>query len=227
MTPKGRSIEEQKARLLNKTGSSKSSSQYSKKYLQKEIINRQYGIFKKQVKTKTNIAWPILMSLATLGIVSFFSNFFNALFVSASVFIISFLIFNTFKSALINSDKVQQKKYNIDFIFQNHHLIFTDLIKKELLIIKEKLEIITPNKTDLHDQYYLESTTQKDLPEIFSHYQSLIDSKSQNIHTFEEEIIKQLIKVRNKVSLILTEQEKFIENKFKVKAKIIEHKSEI
>ena len=79
MTPKGRSIEEQRARLLNKSSSSKPS-EYSTKYLQKEIIDRQYGIHKKQVKTKTNILWPMLISLITLGLVSFLSNFFNALF---------------------------------------------------------------------------------------------------------------------------------------------------
>lgn len=227
MTPKGRSIEEQKARLLNKSGTSKSSSGYSKKYLQKEIINRQYGIYKKQVKTKTNIVFPILITFATLGVVSFFSDFFTALFVCAATFIVSFLIFNTVKSALVKTNGIDTKNYNIDLIFQKYHLIFTDSIKKELLIIKENLELINSLEIDLPNQHYLESTTQKDLPEIFSYYQSLVNSKSANRESFEKEIIIQLLKVQNKVSTILLEQGSLIENKFKVKAKVIENKSEI
>lgn len=226
MTPKGRSIEEQKARLLNKPGSLKPSS-YSKKYLKKEIINRQYGISKKQVKTKSKIFWPLLITFITLVAVSFFSDFFNALFVSASVFIVFYIIFNTLKSAIVKTISIENKNYNIDLIFQKYHLVLTDSIKKELIIIKEKLELISPNKTDLPNQHYLESTTEKDLPEIFSHYSFLVNSKSQNIATSEQELVKQLLKVQSKISIILTEQENLIENKLKVKAKVIENKSEI
>jgi hypothetical protein len=213
-----RSIEAQRARLLGKRSDPKPRSD---KFVKKEIINMKYGLKKQTVSPKTNMKTFYISSgvfgVALLGTVFVLQPLLSFI-ISLVSFFVSLGILNSYQPKKVYIAPTIE--YSINYVFEKYDAILSGEIKEKMIVIKGYVDELSTYELPLAYKHYVQSTTSRDIPDIFNHFSHLNKNDES-----KAKLLEQLSIIEAKLLDIQMTVQPDYEQKLEVKARVIKEKA--